>query len=295
MVKFPKSHWPPPEPPEFAPDGWISLFEAYKQVGRDLFPNEWLDGQELAVPSDEEIAARKAAAGRQEFQEAEKQRRIEKAKRASVGVVSGASSRRIPASRPRQPTARRQGPPFPAELVQLINDEETRKAARERGDQTWLRLRQWLFAGSVPAICIDGLGQLYEINNGAWASPSATATLLTGRVGMNGRGSYVLVSHADLEKALGGGDENLTAMVDDDAANSIAYTPPFLDFMIRASQEMGLDANFKLPKENIESWLRENWHEGLGQISDRKIEQMATFIRQPEDQKGGYFKPRRDD
>ena len=62
MVKFPKSHWPPPPPPEFVPPGWLPLFEAYKLVGRDLFPDEWLDGQEIGAPSDEEIAANKQRA-----------------------------------------------------------------------------------------------------------------------------------------------------------------------------------------------------------------------------------------
>jgi hypothetical protein len=72
------------------------------------------------------------------------------------------------------------------------------------------------------------------------------------------------------------------------------YSTPFIEFMNLAAQELGLSADKKKPKDQIEDYLRENWHEGLGPISDRKIGQMATFIREPEDQKGGRFDPRRD-
>ena len=294
MIQIPNSHWPPPPDPEFVPEGWLPIFEAYKLVGRDLFPDEWLDDQELAVPSDEEIAARKAAAAQKETRAAEKRQKVERAKRASVGVMSGSTLRRISAARPKQPAACRQGQSFPAELVQLINDETARKAARERGDKTWHRLRQWLFAGTVSAICIDDLGYLYEIKNSAWARPGATATLLTGQVKMNGRDSHVLVSQMDLEKVVNGEAEDVAVVADDDTTDSNVYTPPFLDFMIRATQELGLDAKTKVSKELIEEWLRNNWPANLGKKSTRKVETMATLLRQPEDQKGGYFKPHRD-
>ena len=69
MVKFPKSHWPPPSP-EFVPDGWLTTFEAFDLVSRDRFPNEWMDGKELAAPSDEEIAANREASAKREAQAA---------------------------------------------------------------------------------------------------------------------------------------------------------------------------------------------------------------------------------
>ena len=96
MVKYPKSHWPPLSL-EFVRPGWLTTFEAFDMVGRDRFPDEWMNGQELAALSDEESAANKEAAARKEAQAAimERKRRIKKAKRASVGVRSGSPAPRV--------------------------------------------------------------------------------------------------------------------------------------------------------------------------------------------------------
>jgi len=294
LPQSPKSHWPlPQEPPDFIPHGWVPLFEAYKLVGRHLDPDEWLDGLELAVPSDDEVAANRQAAALMEARATEQRQKVEKAKKASVGITSQPASPHVPATRPRRPTVCRQVRPFPAELVHLINDETARRAARERGDRSWYVLRQWLFARTVRAICIDDLGNCYEIQNGAWASPGANATLLTGQVKMNGRDSYVLVSQSDLEKVICVGAETVTGIADAEAAESNVHTPPFLDFMIRAANELGLEANTKVSKKSVEEWLRNNWPEDLGRVSNRKIETMATLLRQPKDQKGGFYRSRR--
>ena len=50
-------HWPPPDPPDFVPNGWLDLFEAYKQVGKAQFGDEcrvaesrFLTGKEPPTP-----------------------------------------------------------------------------------------------------------------------------------------------------------------------------------------------------------------------------------------------------
>ena len=73
------------------------------------------------------------------------------------------------------------------------------------------------------------------------------------------------------------------------------YTPPYVAFMLLAKREMGLEPNTRTPKETIEGWLRENWPDHLGESTKRKIERMATFLRHPEDERGGHFKPNRDE
>ena len=279
------------------PPGWLPLFEAYKLVGRDLFPDEWLDGQELAAPSDEEIAANKDRAAEREFRAAEKRKHLEWAKRASVGVRTGSPAPRVRTARPRPPAAPYRGQPFP---LDVIADDERRREARKRGDEAWDRLRQWLYTGTVLAKCPDDHGHLCDIPKNLWALPNAMTTFFTGEVSHGGVDRPVFVLRADLEAAIRGEPRPDQAAAQDESAlddgetELIVYTPPFVNFMHRASQELGLDANTKITKEKIENWLRENWQEDLGQISNRKIEQMATFIRQPEDQKGGHFKPRRD-
>ena len=65
--------------------------------------------------------------------------------------------------------------------------------------------------------------------------------------------------------------------------------------MLRAVRELSPEAGNRIPKEIIENWLRENWPDELGKISKRKVVSMATFLRRPEDEKGGYFKPGRNE
>ena len=203
MTKYLKSQ-PPPDPLEFVPKGWLTPFEAFNLVGRDRFPDEWMDGKELAAPSDKEIAANKERAAEREFSDSERKRRVEKAKRASVGVRAGKPAPRVRTPRPRPPTAGYQGPPYPLEI---IADDEKRRVARDRGDRAWNQLQQWLYAGTVRAICLDDQGDRYEITENDWGRWNTKSMLFTGRATMNGRSSDVLISQADLEAAIRGEGE----------------------------------------------------------------------------------------
>ena len=200
MIQVQKSHWPPS--PEFVPDGWLTTFEAFDLVGRDRFPDKWMDGQELAAPSGEEIAANREAPAKREAQAAERVRRLEKAKKASVSVRSGAPLRRVPRARPNPPTFRRHRPP-----LDVIADESVRKGARARGDKVWEEIRQWLYAGTVPAAYLDDQGDLREVVRNTWARPAAMVILLTGQAMSHGTVGPVLISKVHLESAIRGEDE----------------------------------------------------------------------------------------
>jgi hypothetical protein len=71
------------------------------------------------------------------------------------------------------------------------------------------------------------------------------------------------------------------------------YTPPYLAFMLQACQQLGLSANRRLTKQEIEAWIRKSWPRDLGQLSNTKVEYMSTFLRHPEDEKGGHYRPMR--
>ena len=59
--------------------------------------------------------------------------------------------------------------------------------------------------------------------------------------------------------------------------------------MLRAISALDLRADTKLTKKQIEEWLRQHWPPELGQPSGSKIEYMATFLRRPEDERGGHY------
>jgi len=69
------------------------------------------------------------------------------------------------------------------------------------------------------------------------------------------------------------------------------YIPPYLAFMLKAAAALQLSADERRLKKEIEPWLQEHWPPEFGDVSKakEKISYMATFLRQPEDQKGGYF------
>lgn len=70
---------------------------------------------------------------------------------------------------------------------------------------------------------------------------------------------------------------------------------PYISFMIKASLHFGLvngqrPDGPRVPKKQIINWLSENWPADLGQLSTTAIENMATFIRHPQDGNGGLTK-----
>ena len=63
---------------------------------------------------------------------------------------------------------------------------------------------------------------------------------------------------------------------------------PFVAFMCEAAKELQLPRD--TIKIEIEDWLRNNWPDYLGKISDRKISVMATFLRSVDAQQGGWWR-----
>lgn len=65
------------------------------------------------------------------------------------------------------------------------------------------------------------------------------------------------------------------------------YLPPYLDFMLRLTLQLGLRADEPSPmKTSIEAFIRENWPQQLGEPSDQKVRLMATFLRRPGEEGG---------
>ena len=193
--------WPPPQPPDFIPEGWLPLFEAYKLVGRAQFGDEWMDGRELAAPSDENLEAEKEARARAKRREEEKALHAAKAKRASMGVSSGIqTSRRLRRAQAGQAPARNphQEPPWPR------FEEEERTGARARGDWVWNQLRQWLYADNIPQMVLDYHGVRHTPPLSVWASTDATSILHTGRIEAGDQNGFVFVSTSHLKAAVHG-------------------------------------------------------------------------------------------
>jgi hypothetical protein len=161
---FATHHWPPPDPPEFVPEGWVPLFDAYKLVGEAQFGSEWADGEEMAARSAEEIADPKIS------------------REVVWAPVSNLQGRAPP----------------------LFSNKEAKIRARERGDWVWNQLRQWLYIELVPTVILHHLGRLYEVPKHKWGGLGAIMVLLTGETAVGSETGFVLVSHTDLLATING-------------------------------------------------------------------------------------------
>ena len=76
---------------------------------------------------------------------------------------------------------------------------------------------------------------------------------------------------------------------DDETAvrNIPSYTTPYLDLMLKAIVDLNISPTYQPTKEVIVSYLKEQ----MPELSANLANYMATFIRLPDAQKGGYWKP----
>ena len=138
----------------------------------------------------------------------------------------------------------------------------------------------------------DDIPSVFELGDDVnkWRMPNiiAFSTLLGSHgspLSVKGR---VILRQSDIDSYISPPQE--TAPTPQEIDERPEYTPPYVAFMLRAAREIGLEPGTRIPKETIESWLRENWPSELGNLTKRKMESMATFLRHPEDERGGYFK-----
>jgi hypothetical protein len=69
---------------------------------------------------------------------------------------------------------------------------------------------------------------------------------------------------------------------------------PYLAFMVEAARKGPFSTVGKTTKKVIEAWLEDNWPEELGESTPTKIGYMATLLRRPSDERGGYPRKRPD-
>ncbi len=149
-------------------------------------------------------------------------------------------------------------------------------------------LRDALFAGSIKSFTLLPTGRLVELARHIWGSElfeklaGGLAPVNDGADAVMGR---VLILVDDLNRSFPPSETRPEL-----EAPSEENFPPYLRFMLTAARQLGTNGNTRLPKQQIVSWLEEHWPKDLGPPSTGKLEFMATFLRHPEDQKGGHFR-----
>ncbi|MBK9586554.1 MAG: hypothetical protein KA099_11715 [Alphaproteobacteria bacterium] len=69
--------------------------------------------------------------------------------------------------------------------------------------------------------------------------------------------------------------------------SELEYIPPYMCLMLKGVKALNLSSDTRASMDDIMSWLEENWPSELEGKSERMIKSMATFLRRPEDKKGG--------
>ena len=188
-----------PQRPEFVPEGWLAVFDAFTRLGKSLFRDDWT-GSEWAARSTKQIAV-----ARKEAKEAEERRRehVEKAKRASAGI----STDLPPLVKAPRPTSASLTPP-----TKKFSDDKAEDAAHQRGKGAWGQLRQWLYSERVSAHALTERDPMLPIPKNVWARSNATFILYSGKAEFHAsRGpgyalstveGWVLIRQDDLERAI---------------------------------------------------------------------------------------------
>ena len=154
----------------------------------------------------------------------------------------------------------------------------------------WIRNRA--FAGELKAYKLSSGGGMHEIISNKWGNETYFRALLQyGAYSISGDhfldGQKVLLKSDELSRVIA--NNSKVEKIDKSPFALPSYIPPYVAYMLRAISALDLRADTKLTKKQIEEWLRQHWPPELGQPSGSKIEYMATFLRRPEDERGGHY------
>lgn len=302
MIKIPRSGHSYPFAPKIEktliPPGYIELDEAVNLLGKAMFPDAWTGdergffctgvwGQEFRskIEYETDMAFRDAVLMAQCKLECE---------------LSGGDPKQRYCLQTRP---QKDDEPFMpmGDLPELSNEEmldiehlfadeiEQAEAVRKRRENVEDRfLREMLWPATVIAHYIAGDGRIMGIEPHTWGSPSGKQDFERGWLELSTEDGNMTVRPILIRS------EELDAVSDLSSADpNRQYKTPYQRFMDQAAQELGLTADRAVPKNHIVEWLKANWPANLGKTSERDIEKMATFLRDPSDRKGGHFTPDR--
>ena len=170
-------------------------------------------------------------------------------------------------------------------------------AAVTRWEECTKRLRNEAAKSAVRSEILTRHGRLFDVNQSDWLSDRAEEALHTGMLEIVRSGGYgssinkirglVVFERESFEAMLAPKAEGppSDAQVDPDRF-------PYLAFMLRVATHFSQAPEGRIPSDQLKAWISENWSTRLGRKTDAKIANMATFLRRPEDEKGGNFSQR---
>lgn len=181
-----------------------------------------------------------------------------------------------------------------------IGEYETEKAAADRWASAVQQFRSILYEGKLDAFFHDQFNDKIRLTEEGWARSARGAFFDSGwgfiEEGPGGpessfrREGPVVIKRSDLEAELGVSSAQRGQSTGDSPISDLDQFP-FLQFMLEVASLIESGEVRTHPKTELVGWLETHWpDEKIGQKTGNKIKLMATFLRRPDDAKGGNTK-----
>jgi hypothetical protein len=167
----------------------------------------------------------------------------------------------------------------------LANEWSLEKGAKERWASCVRLMRNRLAAGTYKGLVLLREGEFRAIPVSEWISANGSAMLATGVAKFNTAGMMHSIPHD--------GPAVLQAnfLISNQSKNQVETKNlerfPYIRLLLAATNAKLFKGNGRVEKKVIEHWLQQNWPTELGNSTPTKISTLATYLRRPEDEKGG--------
>lgn len=168
---------------------------------------------------------------------------------------------------------------------------EQQKSAKRRWGDCLEMARNELASGRVVSSILTDAGEIVEIPAITWRSKHGSEMLRTARAEFLveiGAKFYPLTGSIILERSFLEVKSSSSERQRSHHSSEIdSERFPYLSFMIRVARDGPFVSSGRTSKKVLERWIRGNWPAALGIPTQTKINYIATFLRRPQDERGG--------
>ena len=167
----------------------------------------------------------------------------------------------------------------------LIDEWLAEKSAVERWFDCVTIMRNRLSNKTYTACVLENDGMFFELPVSEWIRENGSTMLFSGVADFKMPGTYQafpINGPVLLKKGFLASGQIKPAYQLPDFARF-----PYIKFLLEAASSNLFVGNKRVEKKLIEHWLDQNWPKELGIPTQTKIATLATYLRRPEDEKGG--------
>jgi hypothetical protein len=176
---------------------------------------------------------------------------------------------------------------------QIVEEWKAERDAEVRWTKCLNLMRNRLADKTYEAFALEENGYFYEVPVEKWLGKDGEKAIRTGVVDFfppSYGSSSIVRGPAVLRHDFLRTTPNKIPNPDEALDNVELKRFPYLGFLLQAARSGVFKGDEKVQKKTIEHWLRSHWPPDLGSMTETKIATLATYLRRPEDEKGGLKK-----